>query len=70
MGRGLVPPQREHKRGATKMLESMSAYYPYDESPTDPDELIWGRFTEEEWDNMTCEQRAEAIWSQLEGFSL
>lgn len=52
------------------MLESMSAYYPYDESPTDPDELIWGRFTEEEWDNMTCDQRAEAIWSQLEGFSL
>lgn len=47
------------------MLESMSAYYPYDESPRDPEELIWGRYTEEEWYNMTCEERAEAIHDYL-----
>ena len=44
------------------MLESMSAYYPYDESSTeDPDELIWGRYTEEQWQEMSCEERVIAI---------
>ncbi len=44
-------------------MESLSTYYPYDENPTDPDELIWGKYTEEEWDAMTCDQRAEAIYA-------
>lgn len=44
-------------------MESLSMYYPYDENPTDHDELIWGKYTEEEWDAMTCDQRAEAIYA-------
>ena len=58
-GEGQHPPhhRREHD------MESLSTYYPYDENPTDPDELIWGKYTEEEWDAMTCEERAEAIYA-------
>lgn len=60
------------------MMESLSTYYGYwgDENPTtdpddtDTDELIWGRFTEEQWMNMTCAQRAEAIWDELEDFDI
>ena len=47
-------------------MESMGAYYPYDESPRDPDELIWGRFTEEQWERMTCEERAMAMYDYLD----
>lgn len=43
-------------------MESLSTYYPNDENPTDPDELIWGKYTEEEWEAMTCAERAEAIY--------
>lgn len=51
------------------MLESMSAYYE-DENPRDPDELIWGKYTDEEWERMTCEERAQAMHSYLENFVL
>lgn len=44
-------------------MESLSSYYPWDESGTDEDELIWGRYTGEQWENMTCAQRADAIWA-------
>lgn len=52
------------------MLESMGTYYSCDESTRDTDELIWGRFTEEQWERMTCAERAEAIHGQLEHFEL
>lgn len=53
-------------------MESLSTYYGYwgDENPTDPDELVWGKYTEEEWDNMTCDERAEAIRDQLKDFDI
>ena len=53
--------------GRVHMLESMGAYYPDDENPRDPDELIWGRFTEEQWEEMACDQRADAIHAYLSG---
>lgn len=49
------------------MLESMGTYYPNDENPRDPDELIWGRYTEEQWELMTVWQRADAFWSYHDG---
>lgn len=48
------------------MMESIGAYYSYDENPRDPDKLIWGKFTEDEWERMTCEEMAEAIWEHAE----
>lgn len=51
------------------MLESLGTYYD-DENPRDPDELIWGKYTEEEWERMTCEERAEAARPCFERFEI
>lgn len=45
------------------MLESLSCYYGPDENGARGDEeLIWGKYTREQWDEMDIHERAEAIW--------
>lgn len=48
------------------MAESLNTYYPNDESPRDESELIWGWFTEEQWERMTCAERAAVIYGETE----
>lgn len=43
------------------MLEAMGSYYPYDENGVD--EYAFG-CTDEEWENMTIEQRVIAIYGE------
>lgn len=40
-------------------VETLGAYY-NNETPYEG-ELIWGKYTDEEWDSMTCEEQAIAI---------
>ena len=34
------------------------------------EKTIWGAYTDEEWLAMSCEERAEAIRDQIEGFEV
>lgn len=40
-------------------VETLGAYYSNETSCEE--ELIWGKYTDEEWDSMTCEEQAIAI---------